>query len=342
MKFSENSELAVTYLRKAIPAMMDHKIVPNPINYTLWYTYYSNTQPDLNRQIDHLLARHKTCPPEASESLFLEYIGQSSDKEHQANEEFQKALNTMVSDLSNSISETSDQTNSFSSALQSDLQALEGHEVDASLSPLINNLSANANALCEANSAFNKQLTDAQDEIKKLKADLDKSRQEATTDPLTGLSNRRVLESIYKDFVSEKTNEDDLSLIIMDIDKFKVFNDTHGHLLGDQILKFVGNMLIDECNEDVKPVRFGGEEFAIVCPEVDLETSQKMAENIRKKLSVIPFTNKKTGEKIPPITASFGVAKRTGSEDLPAIIERADKALYAAKKGGRNQVKIAD
>lgn len=341
MKFLENAELAVGYLRQAIPTMMEHKIIPNPINYALWYTYYANTHPALNEQLDHTIARYKTCPTEMSESLFLEYMGQVSEKEHSANEAFQKALSNTVNKLSDSISKTSDQTTSFSKALKTDLSALQDHDLDQALSPLIDSLSSNANSLCDANNSFNDKLAAAQNEIKKLKADLDKSRQEATTDPLTGLSNRRVMESIYKDFVNQQNSSDDLSIIIMDIDKFKVFNDTHGHLLGDQVLKFVGSLLSDECSNEVKPIRFGGEEFAIVCPQVDLESSKEMAENIRVKLAAVPFKNKKTGQKIPPVTASFGVAKRCEDEDLAAIIERADKALYSAKEGGRNQVHVA-
>lgn len=340
MNFTENAELAVKFLRQAIPTMMEHKIVPNPINYTLWYTYYSNTNLALNSQLDHAIARYQTCPDIVSESLFLEHIGQSNSKEAQANEAFQQALATTVSNLSDTINATSEQTHEFSNALKTDIQALVKHDLNDELSPLLDSLNSNANALCDANTSFNDKLEFAQNKIKKLKEELHKSRQEATTDPLTGLSNRRVLESIYQEFVNNKSKDEDLTIIIMDIDKFKVFNDTHGHSLGDQILKFVGSVLLDECKQSIKPIRFGGEEFAIVCPKVDLVGSQKMAEKIRMKLSATPFTNKKTGEKIPPITASFGVAKLIENEDLASIIERADKALYAAKEGGRNQVHV--
>lgn len=341
MKFSEDSELAVKYLRQAIPTMMQHHIVPNPINYTLWYSYYSNVYPELNKQLEHTIERYQTCPVEVSESLFLQHIGQTNDEDQSQNEAYQRALSVMVNNLSDSINETSDQASGFSAALQLDIEALEKHELNDEISPLIDSLSANANAICDANDAFNNKLVDAQKEIRALKEELDKSREEANTDPLTGLSNRRVLESIYNNFVTEAGDESDLSIIIMDIDKFKVFNDTHGHLLGDQILKYVGSLLKDLCPNGIKPVRFGGEEFAIVCPTKSLDTSQNIAEKIRAKLESVPFTNKKTGDKIPPVTASFGVAKRKCQENLSSLIERADKALYLAKDNGRNQVQLA-
>ena len=127
----------------------------------------------------------------------------------------------------------------------------------------------------------------------------------------------------------------------MDVDKFKVFNDTHGHLVGDQILKFIGQLLKKECKKPVVPVRLGGEEFALLCPQLKLEQAQTVAENIRLKLASIPFSSRRTGERIPPVTASFGVAQKKSNDSLANIIERADLALYAAKNAGRNQVKLA-
>lgn len=342
MKFSEDSESAVKYLRQAIPTMMQHHIVPNPINYTLWYTYYSNAFPELNKQLEHAIERYQTCPVEVSESLFLQHIGQmNSDAEQSKNETYQKMFSSMVANLTENINVASSQTSEISNALKSNIKELEEKELNSEISPIIDNLNANANAMCDVNDAFNTQLLKAQLEIKALKQQLDKSREEANTDPLTGLSNRRVLEAIYDNFVSDKGEDSEISVIIMDIDKFKLFNDTHGHLLGDQILKYVGTLLKDLCPKGIQPVRYGGEEFAIVCPNTNIEETSGIAEKIRSKLESVPFTNKKTGEKIPPVTASFGVAKRNCNETLSNLIARADKALYFAKESGRNQVQLA-
>jgi diguanylate cyclase len=151
-----------------------------------------------------------------------------------------------------------------------------------------------------------------------------------------------VFESIYHQFVDDGNDNDEIALIMMDIDKFKVFNDTHGHLMGDQILKFVGQLLKKECKEPVVPVRLGGEEFLLLCPHFNLEQAYAVAENVRVKLACVPFSSKRTGQKVTPVTASFGVALKRPEEFLKQIIERADEALYAAKDAGRNQVKMAD
>ena len=341
MKFSDNSDQAAGYLRQAVPKMVKHKIVPNPLNYTLWYSYYSNVFPSLNKALDKTLERYGTCPPDISESLFFRHISQLDNDNEEQLVHFQKAFTHLVDGLADSMGHTAQQTNDYSQALMENLTELGSHGVDDAVAPVLNKLSANVNAICSANEEFQGQLSAAQSEINKLKGELENSKKEASTDPLTGLYNRRVFEAIYNQFVDDENNTDNITLIMMDVDKFKVFNDTHGHLVGDQILKFIGQLLKKECKEPVVPVRLGGEEFALLCPRFRLEQAQSVAENIRVKLASVPFNSKRTGKRIPPVTASFGVAQKRADDSLTNMIERADVALYAAKDAGRNQVKLA-
>ncbi|MFQ3208028.1 MAG: diguanylate cyclase [Glaciecola sp.] len=342
MKFSENSDQAAGYLRQAVPAMVKYEIVPNPLNYTLWYSYYSNAFPALNKELDQTIKRYGTCPTEVGEALFIQHITQLDKGSEKQLESFHKAFSHMVDNLSISLDKTAQQTTGYSQALMDNLEVLGTHEVDSAITPLLTELSKNASAICSANEEFQGRLTVAQTEINSLRAELEQSKKEANTDPLTGLSNRRVFESIYHRFVEESGESEALAMIIMDIDKFKIFNDTHGHLVGDQILKFVGHLLRKECKYPLVPVRFGGEEFALLCPRYDIKKAQQVAESIRVKLSSVVFNNKRTGDKIPPVTASFGVAIKKHGDILNNVIERADQALYAAKSAGRNQVMLAN
>jgi diguanylate cyclase len=324
MKFSENSDQAADYLRQAVPAMVKYEIVPNPLNYALWCSYYSKAFPTLNKELDHVIERYGTCPSDVGEALFIQHITQLNKSSEKQLESFHKAFFHIVDNLSVSLDNTAKETTGYSQALMQNLTVLGTHEVDAAMIPVVEKLNENASAICLANEEFQGQLVAAQTEISMLKAELEQSKKEANTDSLTGLSNRRVLESIYHQFVEEHGDSDELALIIMDIDKFKLFNDTHAHLLGDQILKFVGQLLRKECKEPLVPVRFGGEEFALLCPRYSLEKSQQLAENIRVKLSSVAFNNKRTGDKIPPITASFGVTLKKHADILNNVIERAD------------------
>ncbi len=341
MRFSENSDQAASFVRQAIPKMVKHNIVPNPLNFTLWYSYYSNAFPTLNAELDHAISRYGTCSQQVSESLFLQHISQLDDSSEQELQKFQKAFSQTMNTLSTSLDETAKQTNDHSSALKVNIDTLGNYDLGEQLAPVLDDLNANANAICDANDQFQGQLSMAKAEIDALKEELQKSRLEANTDQLTGLYNRRAFEAIYTEFKDTESEEEDLALIIMDIDKFKLFNDTHGHLLGDKILKFVAELLKNECPDSIMPVRFGGEEFAILCPNLSLDKAHTIAENIRKVLASKCFKLNKTGEKIPPVTASFGVAAQQVGEDLSNFIERADQALYKAKDGGRNMVMLA-
>lgn len=340
VNFTDDSTLAATYLRQAIPAMVKHKISPNPLNYTLWYSYYSQKFPSLNDELDCVVERFGTCPPKVGEDLFVRHIGSENTKNEEQIEHFQQTVTHLVSNLSDSLDQSAKETTVHSKALQANIDNLESHKGTEEIKPMLKELNASATAIQSANQIFYKQVICAQQEINVLKAELEKSKKEAHTDSLTGLSNRRVLEYIYRQNASQ-TGSGRPTIIIMDIDHFKMFNDTYGHLLGDQVLKFVGGLLEKECPDSLAPVRFGGEEFAILCPEFDLEQAGKLAEHIRQKLANTVFNNKKEGQQLPPVTASFGVAAQELNEDLSQILERADKALYIAKNQGRNQVQFA-
>lgn len=341
MKFFENAEQAANVVRQAIPTMVKHKIVPNPLNYTLWYTYYSNAFPDLNKELEQTIERFGTCPPNVSESLFVRHISSLKASDEQKLADFHQAFSNVVTSLSNSLDYTSQRTNEYSSALKDNIQSLEASEFAAHMAPVLDELNANASAIVDANDEFHEQLVSANAQINALKEALKESQRAANTDELTGLYNRRVMEAIYREFSQQGSNSEDFTLILLDIDKFKSFNDTFGHMLGDQVLKLVAELLKKECLANSTPVRFGGEEFAIVCPDFTLEQANQMAEHIRKTLAQMPYYNRKTNTRIPPVTASFGIACKQTDEDLVGLIERADQALYQAKHGGRNQVKLA-
>ncbi len=338
MKFSEDSNEAAKFLRLAVPKMVQHGIVPNPLNYTLWYSYFSNSSPSLNTALDGAVKRYGTCPTDIGEALFLEHITET-DETTQSTNKIQQALVHLVTDLSSNITETVIQTNQFSNALKENLDDIKKSELCDELAKKINDLSDNAYGMCNVNDAFQTQLETAQSEIDTLKKELEESKIQATTDSLTGLNNRRALESIYNEYSKSESN---VSIVMMDIDQFKLFNDTHGHVMGDQILQFVGKLLKQECPSNITPVRFGGEEFALLCSAVSLDNVAGIAESIRQKLEKVSFSNRRTGSKIDPVTASFGIAVKNTSELLEQLVDRADRALYKAKNDGRNQVQIAE
>ena len=162
----------------------------------------------------------------------------------------------------------------------------------------------------------------------------------ASTDELTGLPNRRQLQERldYQLTVTERTNRP-LSLIMIDVDHFKSFNDTMGHSAGDAVLRELGRLLADIVRGGDLPARYGGEEFTVMLPDTDRDGAVVAAERIRCRLEQTRVT-----EDVPrpcQVTASFGVATTTGGEEGDSLFQRADQALYEAKRLGRNRVCVA-
>jgi diguanylate cyclase len=129
-----------------------------------------------------------------------------------------------------------------------------------------------------------------------------------------------------------------LSILLIDIDHFKQFNDNFGHGVGDQVLRLMANALRERVREQDLPARYGGEELVAVLPGTELGVCKAVAERIRKSVAKCRITRRSTGELLPAITVSIGVAQFRPGESMAQLIERCDGALYLAKRIGRNRV----
>src|SRR5260370_6611836 len=131
---------------------------------------------------------------------------------------------------------------------------------------------------------------------------------------------------------------DPLSILMIDIDHFKKFNDSHGHQVGDQVLRLVGKVLQESVRDVDLAARYGGEELIAVLPGADLDRCAAVAERIRRRIAEARLTRRSTGREIGSVTVSIGVAQFRLAEAAEAMIERCDRALYQAKRAGRNRI----
>ncbi len=161
--------------------------------------------------------------------------------------------------------------------------------------------------------------------------------QEASrTDPLTGLANRRgAQESLLVEIKRAQRNGGGLVLVMADLDRFKRVNDTYGHAVGDLFLRHCAGLFRDNLRSYDVCARWGGEEFLLLLPEATLVEGVAVAEKLRARLEATPF---RLGEDLLPVTASFGVARHQAGETAEDTVAAADRALYEAKRGGRNRV----
>lgn len=158
----------------------------------------------------------------------------------------------------------------------------------------------------------------------------------SVTDRLTGLFNRLKLDDVLEnEFRRYQRYQTPLSVIILDVDHFKQVNDRYGHLIGDEVLTEIADLIQNNIRACDIAGRWGGEEFLIICPSTPLEGGMVVAEKLRKAISNHPFTTTNSQ------TASFGVANLTLNGDLNQLLKAADDALYRAKQNGRNCVESA-
>jgi diguanylate cyclase (GGDEF)-like protein len=165
---------------------------------------------------------------------------------------------------------------------------------------------------------------------------MDESQRLATTDPLTGLSNRRaLLGALQIEIALARRHGSPLSFCLMDVDHFKSVNDTHGHAAGDQVLAAIGGLLRRGLRTPDVPARWGGEEFVVVLRQTDGTGALVAAERIRKAVESLVIDS--NGKRIP-VTVSIGVAEFSVEDSAETLIDRADNAMYRAKTAGRNRV----
>jgi diguanylate cyclase (GGDEF)-like protein len=196
--------------------------------------------------------------------------------------------------------------------------------------------------LSQVGEAFDEMTHALQQRDTELKRALQDLKEQAITDPLTGLLNRRYLrEFLPREMQRAARNKVSLALIMIDLDYFKRVNDTFGHEAGDLVLRELAELLKNAIRASDIACRFGGEEFMLVLPEASLEGAREKAEAVRA--SVRKLDLKFQGKPIGRITASLGVALYPAhAEDADALMRVADEALYHAKGGGRDRVVVAD
>ena len=212
--------------------------------------------------------------------------------------------------------------------------------VDRELATLKGQGSASMTELIErlvtANSIVRTKLHDAESRLDELSQKMEHHASEARTDMLTGLANRRAFQEQSAQCLSNYRQTDQIfSLIMVDIDRFKQVNDVHGHPFGDEVLRGLGEILLDHFRGRDVITRYGGEEFAVLMPATGIGEARRAAEAVREIVEKARFeySGKSLG-----VTISLGVAEILSEEGMPDLLKRADQSLYSAKHSGRNRV----
>lgn len=194
--------------------------------------------------------------------------------------------------------------------------------------------------------AAEKRSKELEDIVSQTTKALEDARQEAATDPLTGLANRGAFDrALAEGMVSSRRLQRPFTLVIVDIDHFKKVNDTHGHPVGDVVIKAVADRLRSELRDQDTAARYGGEEFALLLEGAPEGISFTLADRIRQRIAStpVPIPPEESADGEPfevTITLSAGLSMFRETDSAESFIKRADQALYRAKHAGRNQVAV--
>jgi diguanylate cyclase len=308
-----------------------------PRNYEVWYHYASGYYPVVNQLINNMLAASENISQAELDNIYEKYFSpvRQTERIENASSRFIEQIDLVIAMVGKAAGEANRHNENLTDVNKS-LGVAQDRE---SLRKIVSNLARTAREMESSNRTLEERLTASRQEIGQLQAHLEAVRAESLTDPLTGLSNRKCFDAAFTLAINDAhANSSNLSLLLADIDHFKKFNDTYGHLIGDQVLRLVARALKDNVKGSDMAARFGGEEFAVVLPTTSLRQATTVAEHIRQAVMSKELMKRSTGENLGRITMSIGVASLRRGETASSLIERADSCLYAAKRNGRNRV----
>jgi diguanylate cyclase len=308
-----------------------------PRNYEVWYSYATGYNPALNQTINETLERTGTLTGSDIEQIYDAYLNPTrlTDRIDTVGSQVVDEIEQVMSMIDAAVGSATHYTESLANATEN----LGNAKDREGLRMIVESLVLATKDMEKNNHRLEESLKVSKQEINQLQVNLEAVRSESLTDPLTSLANRKYFDqALDKALAQSAAGGEPVSLMLTDIDHFKKFNDTFGHLTGDQVLRLVALAVKQNVKGQDLAARYGGEEFAIILPATPLRSALTVADHVRRAVMTKELMKRSTGEHLGRVTVSVGVATAHKGETAQSLIERADACLYAAKRNGRNRV----
>lgn len=303
-------DYAASVAERAMRTMAEQRIPATPANFAVWFQYFAGSHDDLRNAIDLLIDHNRPFDVRTNQDLFETHVApQVSAIVVDTSERLHTLMGAAKDFLATAIADNHSQMQAINEVAD---QGKAGVDPKTLVAQLMNELGRAATRATRLEAGFAEKTR----ELDVIRASLSKSEERARTDTLTGIANRRALDEFLRKAQATADWGEPLSMLMLDIDHFKTFNDSFGHGVGDQVLRLMAKVLREKVREQDLSARYGGEELIAECR----------------------ITRRSTGEVLPHISVSIGVAQYRPGEAITDFIERCDRALYLAKNSGRNRV----
>ncbi len=339
MRYQETMEQSAEYLRLALPLMSRQAAALHPVSYGIWYEYVAGFNKPLRHAIDELTRDGKVLDENLTSELFRTHIAELDEQTaHRVATGFRKVMAEVSQDAANA----GEHASRFGNALEQWSEGLGGAASGAISGNELDQLLSGTRAMQGAIATLQQRLDVSRAEIERLQEEVNRAREAALADELTGLTNRRGFDLALSACLSAVDQQaEGTCLLLADIDHFKRVNDTYGHLMGDKVLRAVAQILKASVKGKDTAARFGGEEFVVLLPDTSIDGAQALAEKLRSTIEGSRIRRSDNHQEIARITVSFGIASYRRGESAADFVSRVDTALYLSKRLGRNRVTLA-
>jgi diguanylate cyclase len=316
--------------------MSQHNIPITPRNYSVWYDYVSGKSKELREAIDSMIDKAEQFSDEINDMLYQRFC---SEVEEGALTELRENLRQLLIDIFSEVANLTEQAGEYEDIVSKSVDKLSDDVSIQDIRSVVDEIIVETKKIGRSGKNAQEKLQEATDELETLKQEFEQAKAAALVDFLTGVANRKAFDGAIKGSSEQAASASEpLSLLMIDIDHFKRFNDEYGHIVGDEVLRLVAKKIKENVRGRDFVARYGGEEFAVILPGTQIGGARTVAENIRSSFSEGKLKRVKTSEYLGTITISIGAAQFRPGESLESFVGRSDQALYAAKEAGRNRV----
>lgn len=336
VKLLDEHERTLAFAEVALGQIRSLRHTAIPRNYEIWYVYATGYNAPLNKIINETLARNGGLSESDLEQIYESYL--SNLKASDRIDKVGARVIGEIDDVMGLIVDALGMSKTYDARLDGAGEKLRNARSRDEIKAVVDGLLKSTREMQATNKALENRLALSKTEISNLQHSLEAIRAESLTDQLTGLGNRKYFDrSIEMAVKTAQATGEPLSLLMFDIDHFKSFNDSYGHLTGDQVLRLVAMSLKQTIKGQDITARYGGEEFVVVLPNTALRQALTVADHIRRAVMAKELKKKSTGEILGRVTISVGVSMLKPTDTTDSLLERADACLYAAKRSGRNR-----